>query len=120
MLWRVHPQTVNLVPPGKHSRFESVDTHQISPGDGIGIRVGLRSQILGVRVSSGAPISGLKVFMDARMPVTHKEGDRYPLGPPMHPYSSVVEQRLDKALVGGSIPPMGTNLALTDGVQKDK
>ena len=27
----------------------------ISPGDGIGIRVGLRSQILGVRVSSGAP-----------------------------------------------------------------
>ena len=26
------------------------------PGDGIGIRVGLRSQILGVRVSSGAPI----------------------------------------------------------------
>jgi hypothetical protein len=22
------------------------------------------------------------VFMDARMPVTHKEGDRYPLGPP--------------------------------------
>jgi hypothetical protein len=25
---------------------------------------------------------GLKVFMDARMPVTHKEGDRYPLGPP--------------------------------------
>jgi hypothetical protein len=25
------------------------------PGDGIGIRVGLRSQILGVRVSSGAP-----------------------------------------------------------------
>jgi hypothetical protein len=25
---------------------------------------------------------GSKVFMDARMPVTHKEGDRYPLGPP--------------------------------------
>jgi hypothetical protein len=22
------------------------------------------------------------VFTDARMPVTHKEGDRYPLGPP--------------------------------------
>ena len=22
------------------------------------------------------------MFMDARMPVTHKEGDRYPLGPP--------------------------------------
>ena len=28
----------------------------LSPGDGIGIRVGLRSQILGVRVSSGAPV----------------------------------------------------------------
>ena len=27
-------------------------------------------------------ICGLKVFMDARMPVTHEEGDRYPLGPP--------------------------------------
>ena len=27
-------------------------------------------------------IIGSKVFMDARMPVTHKEGDRYPLGPP--------------------------------------
>jgi hypothetical protein len=26
-----------------------------SPGDGIGIRVGLRNQILGVRLSSGAP-----------------------------------------------------------------
>ena len=25
---------------------------------------------------------GLKVFMDARQPVTLKEGDRYPLGPP--------------------------------------
>ena len=27
----------------------------VCPGDGTGIRVGLRSQILGVRVSSGAP-----------------------------------------------------------------
>jgi hypothetical protein len=25
---------------------------------------------------------GFKVFMDARVPVTHKEGDRYPLKPP--------------------------------------
>jgi len=23
------------------------------------------------------------VFMDAYMPVTHEEGDRYPLGPPI-------------------------------------
>ena len=30
-------------------------TYKTCPGDGIGIRVGLRSQILGVRVSSGAP-----------------------------------------------------------------
>ncbi len=27
-------------------------------------------------------IFGLKVFMDAHQPVTLKEGDRYPLGPP--------------------------------------
>jgi hypothetical protein len=26
---------------------------------------------------------GLKVFMDAHQPVTLKEGDRYPLGPPI-------------------------------------
>jgi hypothetical protein len=31
----------------------------------------MRSQVL-----------GLKVFTDAHMPVTHKEGDRYPLRPP--------------------------------------
>ena len=29
-----------------------------------------------------APNLGLKVFMDAHQPVTLKEGDRYPLGPP--------------------------------------
>ena len=28
MLWRVHPRTVNPVPRGKHSRFDSVDLHQ--------------------------------------------------------------------------------------------
>lgn len=27
---------------------------------------------------------GSKVFTDARMPVTHKEGDRYPLRPPSY------------------------------------
>ena len=27
MLWRVHPRTVNPVPSGKHSRFDSVDLH---------------------------------------------------------------------------------------------
>ena len=30
----------------------------------------------------GYNIFGLKVFTDAHMPVTHEEGDRYPLGPP--------------------------------------
>ena len=30
-----------------------------------------------------SPNLGLKVFMDAHMPVTHKEGDRYPLRPPL-------------------------------------
>ena len=35
-----------------------------------------------VRSQYTPPNIGLKVFMDARMPVTHKEGDRYPLGPP--------------------------------------
>ena len=32
---------------------------------------------------------GFKVFMDARMPVTHKEGDRYPLRPPVSMVSIV-------------------------------
>lgn len=40
---------------------------------------------VGVRFPVGPPVFGLKVFMDARMPVTHEEGDRYPLRPPrMH------------------------------------
>ena len=52
-------QTVNLFL--RVSWFESSYLHhnikkENCPGDGIGIRVGLRSQILGVRVSSGAPI----------------------------------------------------------------
>ena len=35
---------------------------------------------------------GSKVFMDARMPVTHKEGDRYPLRPPnLFPMSNLGE-----------------------------
>ena len=29
MLWRVHPGTVNPVPRGKHSRFDSVDLHHV-------------------------------------------------------------------------------------------
>ena len=38
------------------------------------------------RIKGSSPFSrtkfGLKVFMDAREPVTLEEGDRYPLGPP--------------------------------------
>ena len=33
-------------------------------------------------VGGESRILGLKVFTDAHMPVTHEEGDRYPLGPP--------------------------------------
>ena len=58
-------------------------------------------------------IYGLKVFMDARMPVTHKEGDRYPLGPPyiliQFPSSSAVEQQTVNLLVRGSIPRWGAS-----------
>ena len=36
-----------------------------------------------VRLQPHPPVFGLKVFMDARMPVTHEEGDRYPLRPPI-------------------------------------
>ncbi len=32
--------------------------------------------------TSSLSLFGFKVFMDARMPVTHEEGDRYPLRPP--------------------------------------
>ena len=53
-------------------------------------------------------VFGLKVFMDAHQPVTLKEGDRYPLGPPrMFPSSSEVEQLAVNQLVGGSIPSWG-------------
>ena len=33
MLWRVHPGTVNPVPRGKHSRFDSVDLHHAFRSD---------------------------------------------------------------------------------------
>ena len=34
------------------------------------------------RPGTTSKVLGLKVFMDAHQPVTLKEGDRYPLGPP--------------------------------------
>ena len=54
------------------------------------------------------PNLGSKVFMDARMPVTHKEGDRYPLGPPslFHSSTAVVQLTVNQ-LVVGSIPACG-------------
>ncbi len=39
-------------------------------------------QTMLVRLQLPPPKFGFKVFMDARMPVTHEEGDRYPLEPP--------------------------------------
>ena len=47
--------------------------------------------LVGVRFPPPEPSIGLKVFMDAHMPVTHKEGDRYPLRPPKF-YSAEPEQ----------------------------
>ncbi len=41
-----------------------------------------KAPIGSIPISLATKIIGLKVFMDARMPVTRKEGDRYPLGPP--------------------------------------
>jgi hypothetical protein len=38
-----------------------------------------------------APDTGSKVFMDAHQPVTLKEGDRYPLGPPSFEIDDSVE-----------------------------
>jgi hypothetical protein len=46
--------------------------------------------------------------MDAHQPVTLKEGDRYPLGPPSLFQSSTAAVQLTvNQLVGGSIPPSG-------------
>ena len=47
----------------------------------VGLRTPLKPQ-LEFSAREHSTNLGLKVFMDARMPVTHKEGDRYPLGPP--------------------------------------
>ena len=42
---------------GRRVGFESQSIYSLfCPGDGIGIRVGLRNQILGVRLSSEAPV----------------------------------------------------------------
>jgi hypothetical protein len=53
---------------------------------------------------------GFKVFMDARMPVTHEEGDRYPLEPPvLFQCSTAVVQLTVNQLVVGSIPATGAS-----------
>ena len=39
-------------------------------------------QSLGLKTKCVSIKFGLKVFTDARQPVTLEEGDRYPLGPP--------------------------------------
>ena len=76
MLWRVHPQTVNLIPPGKHSWFDSKLLHQF-----------LRR---GVTKVTCCDYSILKFNMVLKCSWTHdglsrrKSGDRYPLGPPSY------------------------------------
>ena len=61
---------------------------------------------------SQTPNFGLKVFMDARMPVTHEEGDRYPLGPPSYgDVAQLVEQRTENSCVTGSIPVIATRIS---------
>ena len=73
------------------------------PGDGIGIRVGLRSQILGVRVSSGAPYKNIlptvggTLDMLIRMSVFLYGG-----------IAHLVEQVLCKHQVAGSSPVAST------------
>ena len=42
------------------------------------------------------------MFMDARMPVTHEEGDRYPLGPPKF-YSTVAQRQSRRLLISWSV-----------------
>ena len=62
--------------------FGSRDAHDNSARtpDCVGmVRFRVRESVFSVVAFS---FSGLKVFTDARMPVTHEEGDRYPLRPP--------------------------------------
>ena len=72
-----------------------------------------------METSSLILIFGLKVFTDARMPVTHKEGDRYPLGPPdiFHSSTAVVQQAVN-LLVVGSIPTCGASFRIVTANSK--
>ena len=54
--------------------FQLMVSNVLRPGDGIGIRVGLRSQILGVRVSSGAPIIKEKILHVRHTCTNHSQG----------------------------------------------
>lgn len=63
-------------------RFSPALPKIICPGDVIGSRVCLRSKILGVRVSSGAPKIGLIVIMGAHGLCKPEVGVRSSVGPP--------------------------------------
>ena len=74
---------------------------------------------LGIAHQPPLQITGSKVFMDAHMPVTHKEGDRYPLDPPSFRLCSLMvkkraytspKHRPDKPECAGSSPARGTTL----------
>ncbi len=57
--------------------------------------------------------------MDARMPVTHKEGDRYPLEPPiLFRCSTAVVQLTVNQLVVGSIPATGAIFRIHSAIKK--
>ena len=53
------------------------------------------------------------------MPVTHKEGDRYPLGPPdiFHSSTAVVQLTVNQ-LVVGSIPACGAIFRIGSAINK--
>ena len=73
-----------------------------------------------VRFPYRVPISGLKVFMDARDTVTVEEGDRYPLGPPDYAgIAQLVEQQTENLCVTSSILVTGTSSATPVAVNLD-
>ena len=58
------------------------------------------------------------MFMDAHQPVTLKEGDRYPLGPPSYAViAPMVEQWTENSCVAGSSPAYGTKFCKCQQVE---
>jgi len=91
MLRRVHHRTVNPVPRGKHSRFDSVDLHQV---DDLDVRLNAQANIQ----SGVKPVLIWSQSVHGRTPACHagRRGS-LPLGTAIYPCSSEEEHRLDKA-----------------------